>query len=147
MAWWSFAAAHGMTESARLAVVEEVAGDFRTTPLTVFSLDLGPDGEGGATPVWVKDETGNVAGSHKARHLAGILLHLRAAEVLGVAPPGGSAATGHRVVRQRRPGRGHPGSACGVAARRLRPHVGVADGAGRPRGRRGDGHHLPTPRR
>ena len=27
--------------------------------------------------MWVKDETGNVAGSHKARHLAGILLHLR----------------------------------------------------------------------
>ncbi len=26
--------------------------------------------------LWVKDETGNVAGSHKARHLAGIMLHL-----------------------------------------------------------------------
>jgi len=36
--------------------------------------------------VWVKDETGNVGGSHKARHLAGILLHLRAAELLGIAP-------------------------------------------------------------
>lgn len=32
----------------------------------------------------VKDETGNVGGSHKARHLVGILLHLRAAEALGL---------------------------------------------------------------
>ena len=30
--------------------------------------------------VWVKDETGNVGGSHKARHLVTTLLHLRAAE-------------------------------------------------------------------
>jgi threonine synthase len=36
--------------------------------------------------VWVKDETGNVAGSHKARHLFTALLHLRAAELLGLAP-------------------------------------------------------------
>jgi threonine synthase len=28
--------------------------------------------------LWVKDETGNVSGSHKARHLMGILLHLEA---------------------------------------------------------------------
>ncbi len=36
--------------------------------------------------MWVKDETGQVAGSHKARHLAGILLHLLAAEQVGAAP-------------------------------------------------------------
>ena len=36
--------------------------------------------------VWVKDETGQVAGSHKARHLFTILLHLRTAESLGLAP-------------------------------------------------------------
>lgn len=29
--------------------------------------------------LWVKDETGNVSGSHKARHLMGILLHLASA--------------------------------------------------------------------
>ena len=34
------------------------------------------------TDVWVKDETGNVGGSHKGRHLVTILLHLRAAEAL-----------------------------------------------------------------
>jgi len=30
--------------------------------------------------VWLKDETGNVAGSHKARHLMGLLLYLAVAE-------------------------------------------------------------------
>jgi threonine synthase len=33
--------------------------------------------------VWVKDETGNVAGSHKGRHLFGVLLLLRVLEALG----------------------------------------------------------------
>ncbi len=35
--------------------------------------------------VWVKDETGNVAGSHKARHLFGVLLYLEVAERVGLA--------------------------------------------------------------
>ncbi len=30
--------------------------------------------------LWVKDETGNVSGSHKARHLFGVLLHLEGSE-------------------------------------------------------------------
>ena len=38
--------------------------------------------------IWIKDETGNVGGSHKARHLVTTLLHLRAAEAVGVAPYG-----------------------------------------------------------
>jgi threonine synthase len=37
--------------------------------------------------VWVKDETGNVAGSHKARHLMGVLLHLAVSERIGLADP------------------------------------------------------------
>ena len=37
--------------------------------------------------VWVKDETGNVSGSHKARHLFGVLLYLEVAEHLGLADP------------------------------------------------------------
>jgi threonine dehydratase len=41
--------------------------------------------------VWVKDETGQVAGSHKARHLFTILLHLRTAEFLNLAPWSGIA--------------------------------------------------------
>ncbi len=34
--------------------------------------------------VWVKDETGNVSGSHKARHLMGVALHLDVAARLGL---------------------------------------------------------------
>jgi len=50
-----------------------------------LSKALGFNDGGG---VWVKDETGNVAGSHKARHLMGVLLHLEVAELLGLASPG-----------------------------------------------------------
>jgi len=34
--------------------------------------------------VWVKDETGSVAGSHKARHLFGLLVHLEVVRQLGM---------------------------------------------------------------
>ncbi len=34
--------------------------------------------------VWIKDETGNVSGSHKARHLFGLALHLAVAERVGL---------------------------------------------------------------
>ncbi|WP_116998818.1 PLP-dependent lyase/thiolase [Desertimonas flava] len=92
LAWWAFAAANGMTESARLALAEDVAAGFVTTPFAPHSLELFPEGATGwPTTVWVKDETGAVGGSHKARHLAGILLHLRAAELLGLAPGGTGA--------------------------------------------------------
>jgi threonine dehydratase len=80
LAWWAFAGANGMTDDACEALTWEVAGDFRVTPFersTLLSDELELD-------VWVKDETGNVAGSHKARHLVTILLHLRAAETLGL---------------------------------------------------------------
>jgi threonine synthase len=49
---------------------------FRVTPFdreAALSDHLGLD-------VWVKDETQNVAGSHKARHLMGILLYLAVVE-------------------------------------------------------------------
>ena len=52
-----------------------------------LSKSLGFEAGGG---VWVKDETGNVAGSHKGRHLMGVLLHLEVAERLGLAGPGPS---------------------------------------------------------
>ncbi len=88
LAWDSFAAAAGMTEAARSALVEqvdaavaEVAGiGFHVTPFEradALSDALGFAADGG---VWVKDETGQVAGSHKPRHLVTILLHLLTAE-------------------------------------------------------------------
>ena len=80
LAWWAFARANGMTVDACTALTHEVAGDFRITPFeqsVALSAEIG-------TGLWVKDETENIAGSHKARHLASILLHLRAAERLGM---------------------------------------------------------------
>ena len=57
---------------------------FAVTPFTrcsELSDALGFSSMGG---VWVKDETGNVSGSHKARHLFGVLLHLEVAEQAGL---------------------------------------------------------------
>jgi threonine synthase len=93
LAWDAFAAAHGLTAAARDALIGEldsrvaaVAGvGFASTPFRRadrLSAALGFDADGG---VWVKDETGGVAGSHKARHLFTILLHLVTVERLGLA--------------------------------------------------------------
>lgn len=94
LAFDAFAAAHGMTPAAREALIIEtdelvaaVAGTgFQISPFrrnAGLSDALGFTAEGG---IWVKDETAQVAGSHKARHLFTILLHLRAAELLRLAP-------------------------------------------------------------
>jgi threonine synthase len=65
--------------------VAEVDGHgFRATPFErsdELSDLLGFSAAGG---VWVKNETGNVSGSHKARHLFGVLVYLEAAEQLGL---------------------------------------------------------------
>lgn len=93
-AWFAFARANGMTAAACESVMIELDAavavvdghGFRVTPLARadrLSSELGFGPSGG---VYVKDETGNVAGSHKARHLMSILAHLRVAEVLGLAP-------------------------------------------------------------
>jgi threonine dehydratase len=74
-----------------------------TTPFAradALSAELGFASDGG---VWVKDETHNVGGSHKARHLFTILLHLRAAEQLGLAdwssrPPLAIASCGNAAL-------------------------------------------------
>jgi threonine synthase len=88
LAWWQSARAHGMTASACAALTDQVLGavaaEFAVTP---FDRSEALTAAVGAE-VWAKDETGNVAGSHKARHLATILLHLRAAETLGLLPRG-----------------------------------------------------------
>ncbi len=51
---------------------------FRTTPMIpqpALAKALALTGE-----LWVKNETGNVAGSHKGRHLMGVMLYLRVIE-------------------------------------------------------------------
>ena len=60
---------------------------FSVTPFARspgLSEALGLSEPGGA---WVKDETGNVSGSHKARHLFGVLLQLEVGERIGLADP------------------------------------------------------------
>ncbi|MFN8194344.1 MAG: pyridoxal-phosphate dependent enzyme [Nocardioidaceae bacterium] len=89
------ATAAGLTDEEVVAIVTRldeavarVAGaGFRATP---FARDASLSDQLGFHPaggVWVKDETGNVAGSHKARHLMGVLLHLEVSERLGLADP------------------------------------------------------------
>jgi threonine synthase len=88
----SFAAANGMPTDTFTALLIELDGavaavagvGFHQTPfqrVDELSRALGFGRDGG---VWVKDETGQVAGSHKPRHLFTILAHLVAAERLGL---------------------------------------------------------------
>jgi len=56
---------------------------FRSRELSE-ALGLSPAGG-----VWVKDETGNVSGSHKGRHLMGVLIHLAVMEEAGLLDPAG----------------------------------------------------------
>ena len=85
---WHVAAAEGWSDEQYVRVVRELdeavavvdGHGFRVTPFgraDRLSEELGFTPAGG---VWVKDETGNVAGSHKARHLMGVMLELLVAE-------------------------------------------------------------------
>ena len=84
-------AAHGMSDQAFVEVVrgldDEVAKldghGFSVTPFACSPELAGRLGTGAS--IWVKDETGNVSGSHKARHLFGLLVHLEVVRRLGMA--------------------------------------------------------------
>ena len=94
MMWGQFAQARGRSDERAMALVQSVDDEivkiggvgFTRTPM-LFQSDLSDhlsfESTGG---VWVKDETHNVGGSQKARHLMSILLHLLVAEELGIAP-------------------------------------------------------------
>ncbi len=82
----------GLDDAAYVRLVEEVddavarvdGHGFRVTPFVRegdLSDRLGFSPAGG---VWVKNETGNVSGSHKARHLMGLAVHLAVAERIGL---------------------------------------------------------------
>jgi threonine synthase len=90
-AWDSFAAAHGMDPDAREALVRDVDARVATVAGTGFTITpyaradalsdaLGFSIDGG---VWIKDETHQVGGSHKARHLVTTMLYLLAGETTG----------------------------------------------------------------
>jgi threonine synthase len=88
---WHRARALGWSDDAYVRLVQKLDAavamvdghGFRVTPLARsagLSDALGFSAAGG---VWVKDETGNVSGSHKARHLFGTLLELAVEEARG----------------------------------------------------------------
>jgi len=94
LAWDAFAATLGLEFDSRTKIIRDlddavakVAGTgFRTTPFLrndALSDALGFAEQGG---IWIKDETHNVAGSQKARHLFTQLLHLIAVENVDRAP-------------------------------------------------------------
>ncbi len=92
LAWAAFAEAHGMDTVSRRALVESLdaavravgnAG-FAPTPFARSAALSNAFDMSAAGGVWVKDETHGVGGSQKARFLFSILLHLRAAEDLGL---------------------------------------------------------------
>ena len=82
MGWWAFARSNGMSDADAVALARSVAGQFGVTP---FELHDGLS-ESLVRPVWAKNETVGVSGSHKSRHLVGIMLHLIVAETLGLLP-------------------------------------------------------------
>lgn len=99
---WRLARAAGLSDEAWGDLVggldaglQKVEGKgFRTTPLarrSGLARLLGHDGD-----LWVKDETGNVAGSHKARHLALVELWMRVVEAAKL--PAAEALRGRRLA-------------------------------------------------
>jgi threonine synthase len=86
---------HGMTDADHVALVEQLDAaiaevDGHGTVQTPFERS-DTLSEYLGCPVWVKDETGNVSGSHKARHLTGLMIHLLVADRAGLADGDGSA--------------------------------------------------------
>jgi threonine synthase len=92
----------GLSDAAWSEIVEEldtalIAVDgrgFRVTPMSEqkkLAAALGLK-----ESLWVKDETGNVSGSHKARHLMGVMLYLRVLEVAKL--PAGNALRSRRLA-------------------------------------------------
>jgi threonine synthase len=89
---YQLARAGGMSDRAYVEMVRGLVDriarldgrGFRMTPLERSEPLAGRIGLGPPGAVWVKDETANVSGSHKARHLMGVLLQLEIAERLGL---------------------------------------------------------------
>jgi threonine synthase len=101
---WRMARRHGLADDAYVDLVRELdervarvwGHGFGVTPYgrcdaLARELGLPLDGAALAEPgrggLWLKDETGNVAGSHKSRHLMGLAVYIEAAMRVGLAPP------------------------------------------------------------
>jgi threonine synthase len=89
--------AHGLTDSAYIDLVADLDRavarvDGHEFTITPFKRSRALSGRFGSTGgVWVKNETGNVSGSHKGRHLMGLLIHLEVVERVGLARGGPTA--------------------------------------------------------
>ncbi|MFQ5505188.1 MAG: pyridoxal-phosphate dependent enzyme [Planctomycetota bacterium] len=86
---WSFARRLGMSDGAYVGLVRELSDrvaevDGRSFEVTPYERSEDLTGELDLGALWIKDETGNAAGSHKARHLMGIALQIRVAERVGL---------------------------------------------------------------
>ena len=87
---YHFARTHGLDDGTYVALVRDLDAaiatvdgvGFLTTPLSLQSELTTAVGQSGG--IWVKDETRNVSGSHKARHLMGVMIYLRVAEATGL---------------------------------------------------------------
>ena len=105
---YHLATANGMSDRAYVDLVrgldDEVARvDGHGFVVTPFTAAPGLAAQmGTAASIWVKDETGNVAGSHKARHLFGLLVHLEVVRSLGMTegqlPPLAIASCGNAAL-------------------------------------------------
>jgi len=92
---------HGLSDDAFVSLVEEldarvVSVDGRGFRITPFDRHQALASGAGLEPpgaVWVKDETRNVSGSHKGRHLMGLLIWLEVADRAGLA-----ALSGRRLA-------------------------------------------------
>jgi threonine synthase len=102
---------------------------FRVTPFArsaPLSDALGFSAAGG---VWVKDETGNVSGSHKSRHLFGTLLELGVEDARGAVATRGGDAQGRSSPAAPAPlaiaSCGNAALAAAVVARAAKRHLDV----------------------
>lgn len=88
---WAVARAHGVADADYVALVRDLdravacvdghglaITPYRGAPNLAKLLGIEHDG------VWIKDATGSVSGSHKARHLFGLALYLAVAERAGL---------------------------------------------------------------
>ncbi len=105
------ALAAGLTDDDYVAIVRDLdeavtsvdGRGFRATPFARSSPLSERLGFAQPGAVWVKNETGNVSGSHKARHMMGVMIWLRVAERLGwvdpaEAPPLAIASCGNAAL-------------------------------------------------
>ncbi len=95
---WALAQLRGLSNGDYVALVDsldravaEIDGrgleitPWRVAPKAAERLGLAPGG------LWIKDETGQAAGSHKVRHLFGLALYLAVAERTGAIDPADAA--------------------------------------------------------